>query len=114
MCASDERGSPLPWRMLSALIGMSLLIVACLDFGEFPEDAPSILNESSHTVEIYAIVRPGDAQLISTLDPGLGTRFRDECVDPDLEARTQDGRVVAGREGPLCRGDPQWVIKDTP
>lgn len=94
------------------LVAASLLIAAC-DFGEYPEDAPSIRNESSQTVEIFAIV-PGEAQLIGTLDPGLGTRFRDECVDPDLEARTQDGRVVAEREGPLCRGDPQWAIRDTP
>lgn len=96
---------------LCALLGAFLLIAAC-DFGEYPEDAPSIRNESSQTVEIFAIV-PGEAQLIRTLDRGLETRFRDECVDPDLEARSQDGRVVAQHHGPLCRGDPQWVIKDT-
>lgn len=96
---------------LCALLGILLLIAAC-DFGEYPEDAITIRNESSQTIEIVAIVRPDDEQLIRTLDPGLGTRFRDDCLDPDLEARTTDGQVVARRDGPFCRGDSEWVIKD--
>lgn len=101
-----------PWTRVSVLIGLSLLTAACLDFGEFPADAIAIRNESSRTIEIVAMVRPGDEQVISTLERGLGTLFRDDCLDPDLEARTQDGRVVARREGPFCRGDAEWVITD--
>jgi len=107
-CVSAKK----PPTKLGVLIGIFLLTVACFDFGEFPEDAITIHNESSRTVEIFAIVRPGDEQVIDSLEPGLGTRFRDDCLDPDLEARTRDGRVLARREGPFCRGDPEWVITD--
>jgi hypothetical protein len=100
-----------PWIKLIFVIGAILLTGAC-DYGEFPADAITIRNASSQTVEVVAIIRPHDEQLISTVEPGLGDRFRDDCLDPDLEARATDGHVLARREGPFCRGDPEWVITD--
>lgn len=106
---SSRRGQE-HWRRVAVLIGILLLVSACYE--EFGPDAITILNESVQTVDIVAILGPADEHLVRTLDPGEGTRFRDVCLDRDLEARTTNGRVLDRRDGPFCQGDAEWVITD--
>ena len=75
-----------------------------------------IMNETSETIEVFTI-RDGVKSTLATIEPGQGytiraAQFTDGCLSGPL-ARSDDGTVVATREGELCSKD-NWRSRPRP
>lgn len=85
-----------------------VLLVAC----EYPPNAVEVHNDSSVTVHLYEVVEQANTRLdLGTLHPGTGFITRAECLG-DLLVTSEAGEELARREGPLCQGQPPWIITD--
>ena len=111
---TDERISPrlhssMPIRRrMGPAVGVLLLLAmvasAC---NEIPAEPITFDNQSDQTI---VVVRSFSESVYKEIAPGSRVTDGSLCVDPDLEARLENGAVVASRPGPFCQGDPAWVI----
>ena len=108
--SEPTRAVPRSLRLVAALaILVAVVATAC---NELPADPIEVDNTSDQKVVIWGVWGDGSA------DPPFGgiaagtitTLTDDECIEPDLEARLDDGTVVAELPKPFCQGDPTWVI----
>ncbi len=77
---------------------------------EYPAEPIEIHNATDARITVYRVIPGREPPVYSVLEPGAHDADRNQCIDPDLEARLDDGTPVAYRSGPLCQGDPNWVI----
>jgi hypothetical protein len=101
-------GAPLMRTRPAVLTGALLASGVLSACNELPADPIDIHNQSNQLVSIVRVLDTGDS-LVERIAPNDHS-VREGCIDPDLEARLDDGRVVANRPGPFCEGDPQWAI----
>ncbi|NOX29626.1 MAG: hypothetical protein GXP35_06215 [Actinobacteria bacterium] len=95
-------------RLSHPIIGVLLLLaVVASACNEIPAEPITIDNQSDQTI---IIVRSFSESVFMEILPGRTGVDPSTCVDPDLEARLENGAVVASRPGPFCQGDPVWVI----
>jgi hypothetical protein len=77
-------------------------------------DAIKVFNASSRRIQLIE-VSGGNRIGRGLLEPDTGVTIPEKCVD-DLVASSRDpedyGEDLTSRPGPLCRGDPEWVITD--
>lgn len=92
--------------IIGVLLLLALVVSAC---NEIPAEPITFDNQSDQTIIIIGIVATGEPTVKEIL-PGSRVTDGSLCVDPDLEARLENGAVVASRSGPFCQGDPVWVI----
>lgn len=72
-------------------------------------------NQTDQTLQVlYVVSGSGDEIIIAEIEPGDRAASSEECFYSDLIARKLDGTVLAERPGPICQGDPPWVITEDP
>jgi hypothetical protein len=95
-------------RRIDALVLTALAAVFVLGCNELPAEPIDVHNQSEQTIVIVRLVATGESVVARVLP---GDRFTGEnCIEPDLQVRPEDGSVVGTRAGPFCEGDPSWVI----
>lgn len=94
------------WPGVGVLLALLVVASAC---NELPAEPITFENQSDQTITIMVIAGISESRW-GDVGPRSTTGDRSVCVDPDLEARLDDGTAVASRPGPFCQGDPVWVI----
>jgi len=95
-------------------VGTSVILVVILTFGLLSTcvnwNPAQVINETDQRLEVFRRnPRTGDVGIsLAAISPGGDAALRSECEE-SLEARWEDGTVIATREEPLCRGDT-WVV----
>ncbi len=97
----------MPARFFTVALASSVLLASCAG------GSVDVVNDANEPVVIMQL-DAADARLFAEIEPTGGmsvlTRWPDRCIDEDLEARLEDGTVIATRPGPFCPDDPAWVI----
>jgi len=106
-CLDDPTRRRLSHPIIGVLLLLTLVASAC---NEIPAEPITFDNESDQTI---IIVRSFSESVYKEITRGSTVTDGSLCVDPDLEARLENGAVVASRLGPFCQGDPVWVITQT-
>ena len=96
-------------------VGTLVVLAVILSFGllsacEVPWNAAQVINKTDQRLEVFRR-NPGNGNIgasLTVISPGGDAGLRGECEE-SLEARWEDGTVIAVREEPLCRGDT-WVV----
>ncbi len=95
-----------PHLMTATVLLLTIIAGAC---NEIPAEPITFDNQSNNTIVIFRVFETSESVKMEVL-PGRTGIDASVCVDPDLEARLENGAVVAFRAGPFCQGDPTWVI----
>ncbi len=95
----------------SVLVGLLIALLLVVSACEFRSDAVRVENQSSQTLTLLKVA--GDVRIeLTVLRPSEVYLDRLECVTADFVAESVDGEELARRPGPLCQGDPPWVLTD--
>ena len=102
---------------IAVLVLAGLFISGCID--SLPRDAITIVNELDHDVIVVHRFNGLQGEVEGVIEPvlpaGADARYRRECYDGDLVARSSEtNREVDRREGPVCQGDDPWIIDGVP
>ena len=92
----------------AAVILLAVMASAC---NELPAEPIEVDNTSDQRIGLWGISAAGSADApFGAIAAGTTQMIEEGCVEKDLEARLDDGTVVAERPAPFCEGDPVWII----
>lgn len=103
--AGDASSPRMKAVLTVATMAAIFMTTAC---NELPAEPIDIHNQTDQQISIVRLLDTGDS-LVVRIAPN-DHAIREGCIDPDLEARLDDGRVVAMRPGPFCEEDAVWLI----